>query len=94
MIAIIFAVLYRFKGATKTFVLIVNYASNQQTEEEVRRQLHEVKAKLRSKITKNDLTELTAELNLKVDNYNLTNRFSELPGVKDVTLVQYRGSYE
>ena len=94
VIAIIFAVLYRFKGATKTFVLIVNYASNQQTEEEVRRQLHEVKAKLRSKITKNDLTELTAELNLKVDNYNLTNRFSELPGVKDVTLVQYRGSYE
>lgn len=94
VIALIFAVLYRFRGATKTFVLVVNYEDDQQTEEEVRRRLLEVKAKLRSKITKKGLTEVTAELNMKTDNYNLTNRFSELPGVKDVTLVQYRGSYE
>ncbi len=94
VVALIFCVLYRFKGATKTFVLVVNYDSDQQTEEEIRRRLSEVKGKLRSKITKNGLTEVTAELNLKSDNFNLTDRFVEVPGVKDVTLVQYRGSYE
>lgn len=94
IIALIFVILYHFRGATKTFVLVVNYKDNQQTEEEVRRQLNEVKAKLRSKITKNGITEVTAELNLKTDNYNLTNRFSSLNEVNDVTLVQYRGSYE
>lgn len=94
VIALIFAALYRFKGATKTFVLVVNYEDDLQLEEEIRRRLDEVKAKLRSKITKNGMTEVTAELIMKVDNYNLTNQFSQLDGVKDVTLVQYRGSYE
>lgn len=94
VVALIFAILSRFRGSTRTYVLVVNYESSQQTEEEVRRQLHGLKSKLRSKITKNGMTEVTAELNLKTDNYTLTDRFSQLPGVKDVTLVQYRGSYE
>lgn len=94
VIAAIFAILSKFRGTAQTFVLVINYGTDQQTEEEVRRQLHEVKAKLRSKITKGGMTELTAELNMKTDNYTLTDRFSAIPGVKDVTLVQYRGSYE
>lgn len=94
VIGIIFAVLSRFKGNSSTYVLVVNYESSQQTEEEIRRQLVAIKAKLRSKITKKGMTELTAELNLKTDNYTLTDRFNQLEGVKDVTLVQYRGSYE
>lgn len=90
----IFVILYRFRGATKTYVLVVNYDSDIRREEDIRRALKDVKGKMRSKIVKNGVTELTVELHLKTDNFNLTDYLSGMEGVHDVTLVQYRGTYE
>lgn len=86
--------LKRIKGDDRLYVLVVNYDTSLELEEEIRRKLQEYKGKLRSKIVKNNVTELTMELQLKVENVNLTQLLSSMEGVHDVTLVQYRGTYE
>ena len=37
---------------------------------------------------------MNVELNLKVENTRVTNILSSIDGVNDVTMVQYRSSYE
>lgn len=93
-VTVVFVLLSRLKGGNSTYVLVVNYDSSMELEEEVRRLLGNYKTKLRSKIVKNDITELTVEVFLKVENVNITNQLSAVSGVHDVTLVQYRGTYE
>lgn len=93
-VALVFALLCRVKGDNSTYVLVINYDTSMQLEEEVRRQLGNYKSKLRSKIVKGGVTELTMELYLRTENVNVTNLFSQMEGVHDVTLVQYRGTYE
>lgn len=93
-VAIVFGILSLLKKGDKTYVLVVNYDTSMELEEDVRRLLGDYKSRLRSKITKNGITELTVELYLKVENINLTDQLSALGGVHDVTLVQYRGTHE
>lgn len=93
-VTVAFGILFRLKGGDKTYVLVVNYDTSMELEEEIRRALGNYKTKLRSKIVKNRITEMTVEVYLKVENVNLTNQLSVLEGVHDVTLVQYRGNYE
>lgn len=87
-------ILKRIKGDDSLYVLVVNYDTSMELEEEIRRRLEDYKGKLRSKIVKNNVTEMTLELHLKVENTNLTQLLSSMEGVYDVTLVQYRGTYE
>ena len=94
IMTVAFGILFRLKGGDKTYVLVVNYDTSMELEEEIRRALGNYKTKLRSKIVKNGITEMTVEVYLKVENVNLTNQLSVLEGVHDVTLVQYRGNYE
>ena len=75
-------------------MLILNYHTKEGLEEEIRRVLHNYKAKVRSKIVRGETTELTVEVLMRDDNLSLPNTLSALEGVNDVTLVQYRGSYE
>lgn len=86
--------LKHLKGDERLYVLIVNYEDSLELEEDIRRRLSDYKGKVRSKIVKNGTTELTMEVRLKVENMNLTQLLSQLEGVHDVTLVQYRGTYE
>lgn len=86
--------LKRLKGDERLYVLIINYDASMEVEEEIRRKLVDYKGKLRSKIVKNNSTELTMEIRMKVENMNITEGLSSLEGVHDVTLVQYRGTYE
>lgn len=86
--------LKRLKGDERLYVLIINYDASMEVEEEIRRKLVDYRGKLRSKIVKNNSTELTMEIRMKVENMNITEGLSSLEGVHDVTLVQYRGTYE
>ncbi|MDY3920158.1 MAG: DUF4956 domain-containing protein [Candidatus Limivivens sp.] len=86
--------LKRIKGDDRLYVLVVNYDTSLELEEDIRRSLADYHGKLRSKIVKNNITELTMEVHLKVENMNLTQLLSSMEGVHDVTLVQYRGTYE
>lgn len=93
-VALVFAVLRGIRQRRETYMLILNYQTKEGLEEEVRRVLHNYKAKVRSKIVRGETTELTMEVLMRDDNLSLPNTLSALEGVNDVTLVQYRGSYE
>lgn len=93
-VALVFAVLRGIRQRRETYMLILNYHTKEGLEEEVRRVLHNYKAKVRSKIVRGETTELTVEVLMRDDNLSLPNTLSALEGVNDVTLVQYRGSYE
>lgn len=93
-VALVFAVLRGIRQRRETYMLILNYQTKEGLEEEVRRVLHNYKAKVRSKIVRGETTELTVEVVMRDDNLSLPNTLSALEGVNDVTLVQYRGSYE
>lgn len=93
-VTVVFLLLRRWKGDINTYVMIVNYASCLECEEAVRRALKGYKNSVKSKILKNSSTELTVEIFLKYENLNLVSLIKEIEGVHDVTLVQYRGSYE
>ena len=56
--------------------------------------MHSYKYKIRSKVINHGKVELHVELNLKVENTRIVNIISEMDGVNDVTMVQYRSSYE
>lgn len=93
-VALVFAVLKGVRGRTDTYMMVVNYRSGLETEEAVRRALRSYKVKVRSKVVRSGQTELTMELLMKDDNLSVTDTVSRIEGVNDVTLVQYRGSYE
>ena len=78
----------------ETYMVIINYDARTETEENVRRLLRVYKARVRSKVVRGESAELTVEILMKDDNLSLTNTLAEIEGVGDVTLVQYRGSYE
>ena len=93
-VALVFAVLRGIRQRRETYMLLLNYQTKEGLEEEIRRVLHNYKAKVRSKIVRGETTELTVEVLMRDDNLSLPNTLSALEGVNDVTLVQYRGSYE
>ena len=93
-VALVFVVLRGIRQRRETYMLILNYQTKEGLEEEIRRVLHNYKAKVRSKIVRGETTELTVEVLMRDDNLSLPNTLSALEGVNDVTLVQYRGSYE
>ena len=94
VVALALVFLRKMKDDEHLYVLIVNYDASMELEEEIRRKLSDYRGKVRSKIVKNNITELTMEVHLKVENMNLTQLLSSMEGVHDVTLVQYRGTYE
>ena len=94
LVALALSALRRIRNDDHLYLLIINYEADSDVEESILRSLQKHKPKLRSKIVKNSVCELTLEVFLKTENMNLTSDISTLKGVKDVTLVQYRGSYE
>ncbi len=93
-VAATFFILKSAKGDTTTYMLIINMENRPETEEHIYRALHKQSCKVRSKIIKQDKVELSMEVRLKRNNLSITDSLQEISGVKDVTLVQYRGSYE
>ena len=57
-VALILLILRRMKGDSSLYVLVLNYDTSLSLEEEVRRRLGDYKYRLRSKIVKDQVTEL------------------------------------
>ena len=93
-VTLVFSVLRSLRQRRETYMVIINYDARTETEENVRRLLRVYKARVRSKVVRGERAELTVEILMKDDNLSLTNTLAEIEGVGDVTLVQYRGSYE
>lgn len=73
------------------YLLIIRYHND--SHEEVKKETAKIDAVLKSKIIRHDVTELTLEVILKVDNTSFVNKLSSIEGVEDVSLVQYKGDY-
>lgn len=93
-VSAVFFILKSARGSDNTYMLVVECAADLPIEEEIRRSLEQYQTKVRSKIVRNERAELTVEVIMKDDNMNVVNTISEIEGVGDVTMVQYRGSYE
>ena len=75
-------------------MLVLECSAALPVEEEVRRALASYQTKVRSKVVRNNRAELTVEVLMKDDNMNVVNVISQIEGVDNVTMVQYRGSYD
>lgn len=93
-IAATFLILKSASGDTTTYMLIVNMNNNEDTEDKVSEALKPYKSKLRSRIVKNGNAELVLEIRLRKGSGDMTSLLSRIDGVQNVTLVQYRGSYD
>lgn len=79
------------KWKDETYLLVIHY--DEKAYEEIKAQLVKYNYDLKSKIVRNNWTELTLKIKLKVDNTAFVHKLSNLDGVKDVSLVQYSGDY-
>ena len=93
-VAVVFFVLRNVRGGSETYMLVLECSADLPVEEEVRRALASYQTKVRSKVVRNDRAELTVEMLMKDDNMNVVNVISQIEGVDNVTMVQYRGSYD
>lgn len=94
LVALALSAMRRIRNDDRLYLLIVNYRADMNIEENIMRELHSNKVKLRSKIVRNDMCELTLEVFLKTENMNITSAITKIEGVNAVSLVQYRGAYE
>jgi uncharacterized membrane protein YhiD involved in acid resistance len=90
-VGIVIFVLTRKKMAGNTYLLVIRY--DVKAYYEIKQQLKKLKHVVKSKIVRQDITELTLEIKLKVDNTAFINGLSEIDGVEDVSLVHYNGDY-
>lgn len=93
-VAVVFFVLRKVRGGSETYMLVLECSADLPVEEEVRRALASYQTKVRSKVVRNNRAELTVEVLMKDDNMNVVNVISQIEGVDNVTMVQYRGSYD
>lgn len=93
-VAVVFFVLRNVRGGSETYMLVLECSADLPVEEEVRRALASYQTKVRSKVVRNNRAELTVEVLMKDDNMNVVNVISQIEGVDNVTMVQYRGRYD
>lgn len=76
------------------YMLVIKYNNMMECEGKIMKDLYSYRYKIRSKVINHNVVEMNVELNLKVENTRVTNILSSIDGVNDVTMVQYRSSYE
>jgi uncharacterized membrane protein YhiD involved in acid resistance len=83
--------LTKSKSSNYTYILVIRY--DIQAYYQIKQQIKKMNYFVKSKIVRHDITELTIEMKLKVDNTSFVNTLSAIEGVKDVSLVHYNGDY-
>ncbi len=80
------------KNVGVLYILVIHYESGH-TDGEITRLFGHQKYQIKSKTWKAEQVELTVELLSRQGSFPFVEKISELPGVKDVSLVQYNGEY-
>lgn len=75
----------------KSYVMIVH--STGECEKEIKNCLKNIRHSLKSKVLRNESTEITWQLSCKEGETNFVNAVRAIENVMDVTLVQYSGEY-
>ena len=90
-IGLVVYVMSQKKGKDSIYLLVIHHEES--ATDDVKYQLGKLKYSLKSKIVRNDITELTVEVKIKGDNTAFVHKLSEVNGVKDVSLINYNGDY-
>jgi uncharacterized membrane protein YhiD involved in acid resistance len=90
-VGLVIFLLTRTKKSSNTYLLVIHY--DIKAYYEIKQQLKKFKHVVKAKIVRQDSTELTVEIKLKVDNTAFINNLSAIDGVEDVSLVHYNGDY-
>lgn len=80
---------FRFKK--NTYLLVVHYTD--EASDAVKTRIGRIKHTLKSKTVSKGVTELTLEMMISGDNTMFVNDLSEIQGVKDAVLMNYKGDY-
>lgn len=75
----------------ETYLLVIHH--EEEATDQVKAVLGKLKYKVKSKLMRRDVVELTVEIEMKGDNTPFMNQLKELEGVLDVSLIQYSGDY-
>ena len=81
-------VIRKFKPDNMKYILLVHYAGGD-VDDEIRRLLHKQRYEIKSKTVRNNDVEIAVEIVVKNDNLVFLDALNQLPGVNDVSLVQY-----
>lgn len=91
VIGLILIWLSRRKLKEQAYLLIVRHS--EAATDELRLQLRKLDSKLKSKTARKDYIEQTVEVMLRDDNTSFVHTISNIPGVHDVSLINYTGDY-
>ena len=81
-------VIRKFKPDNLKYILLVHYAG-EEVDDDIRRLLHKQKYQIKSKTVRKSDVEMAVEIVVKNNNLVFLDTLNQLPGVNDVTLVQY-----
>lgn len=87
LVDLVFILCYLAFNGTASYLLVIRYAD--EAADALEEALCERKKKLKSKIKRGATTEITYAVSLKKDSGLLVDSLSDIPGVKNVVLVQY-----
>ena len=79
----------KIKG--ETYILVIHYSA--EANDEVKRTLDKLNAKLKSKTVRRGIIEMTVEIRLADDNTAFMTLLDSIEGVHDCSLVNYTGDY-
>lgn len=79
------------KSRSYTYLLIVHYEVHAYFD--IKERLKKMNYAVKSKVVRQEVTELTLEIKLKSDNTSFVNDIADIEGVKDISLVHYNGDY-
>ena len=91
LIGLVVFIMTRKRGKDSIFLLVIHH--DESATDSIKYQLAKLKHSLKSKIVRNDITELTVELKIKGDNTAFVHQLSAVEGVRDVSLINYNGDY-
>jgi uncharacterized membrane protein YhiD involved in acid resistance len=96
VVSIALLILSRFKSRSNPYLLIINYADNNEKNSiEILKHLkkHLQYAVIKSKTLKNGNAELAIEVRLKDDDHQIVEELSQFAHIDDSTLISYNGDY-
>ena len=92
VMSLFIAVTFGRKSTTSAYILMVQYAGTE-TYDEILRELGRVKYRVKSKIFKNGIQELTLQITCSENKLMFVEKIQELTDVAQVSFVKYNGEY-
>ena len=92
VMTVFIAVCFSKKSRTQTYILMVQYVGAE-TGDEILRELNKTRYQVKSKIFRNELTEMTIQVECRDTQMVIAEKIQQNPNVKNTSFVQFNGEY-